>query len=200
MRINLVGPAIALSSALACASGAAAQTVSADRSAVGTSSTAPAAECMHGSMNLDTVGLSESDRYPKLRTVGFFERLRQGRRGALDASFLTPDEIVRRHADQVSHLVEGFRSAHVQYVGNFRAIPYGRDGRCAMSIWLDGHPVDLLFSPEFEAGRSDLGTFPGLNFIDVNTVAAVELYPSLSGTPAQFQHGTGCGAIVIWTR
>lgn len=170
---------------------------------------------------LDTLGivgdraLGAYDR--KLTSVGFEERRRQAERSATDATFLTPQDIDRRKPSRLSHLLEGQRSVHVQSVSNgWGAIARGRDNRCLMTVWVDGQ----LFYPtpgRLVSGGGLSGMFTasppgpsltmgggddlGVNGIAINDVAAVEIYPSPSGTPPQFQSLSGtCGAIVIWTK
>lgn len=148
----------------------------------------------------------------RLRFVGFEERREQAERSATDATFITPEEIAQRHAARLSHLLEGRRSIRIEYIMNVIAVPRGRDGRCEMSVWVDGQLVSILggpsrrpptdlFARQTYTGRADPGASPGLDMINVNEVAAVEIYPSPSGTPPQFQSLTGtCGAIVVWTK
>lgn len=144
----------------------------------------------------------------KLRAVGFEERREQAERSATDATFLTPEDIGRRRPLRLSHLLEGSRSVKIGYAGII-AVAYGRDGRCVMSVWLDGQEMRNLF-PVRNEGRAfstnpgsppNPASTPGLDLIAASDIAAVEIYPSPSGTPPQFQNLTGmCGAIVIWTK
>ncbi len=89
-----------------------------------------------------------------------------------------------------------------------------------MTVWLDGQRVFPTGSQSGAAMGSGLGVtggggggsltlaprigasdVTGLNMIGINEVAAVEIYPSPSGTPPQFQALTGtCGAIVVWSK
>jgi hypothetical protein len=148
----------------------------------------------------------------KLRGVGFDERLGQAERSAVDATFITPLEMQRRRAVRLSHLLEGQRSIKIRFMG-ITAIAYGRDGQCVMSVWVDGQEMRNIFPTGSNQGsgagsiirtaapRSNPASFPGLDLIDPNDIAAIEIYPSASGTPPQFQNLTGnCGAIVIWTK
>lgn len=156
----------------------------------------------------------------KLISVGFQERRREAQRTATDATFLTPEDIARRKPNRLASLLEGQRSVHVQYLNAHGAIARRRDGRCAMSLWVDGQ---LLWPPPGErtasGGLSGIGaglsgvstpatsggrgrlTDSGIEIVLVTEIAAVEIYPSPSGTPQQFQSLSGsCGAIIVWTR
>lgn len=161
---------------------------------------------------LDTITVRGGDELGnfgrKLRAVGFEERREQAERTATDATFLTPQDIGRRRPARLSHLLEGQRSIKIAYAGII-AIAYGRDGRCVMSVWVDGQEMRGLFPVRQERGMfssspgvaPNLAANPGLDLIAATDVAAVEIYPSPTGTPPQFQNLTGtCGAIVIWTK
>lgn len=146
----------------------------------------------------------------KLASVGFAERRELAGRTATDATFITPDEINRRHAARICNLLEGQRSVRMRY-NQSRCVPVGRDGRCVMSVWLDGQLVYPPAGARSGGGLSGLSvrgnavasgqSAEGVEFISVNSIAAIEIYPSPSGTPPQFQSLSGtCGAIIVWTR
>lgn len=154
----------------------------------------------------------------KLIGVGFQERRREAQRTATDATFLTPEDIARRKPNRLSHLLEGQRSIHIQYLNALSAIARGRDNRCLMSLWVDGQMVwpspgartasgglsgvsAGLSGGAAPSSNSGHASDPGIEMILISEIAAVEIYPSPSGTPHQFQSLSGsCGAIVVWTK
>lgn len=144
-----------------------------------------------------------------LDRVGFNERSRDRRRGAGSATFIGPADIARRRPQRTSDLlsqVAGIRLRQERGV----AVPYGRDGRCVMNVWIDGALIEGLYEASsahaFSAsggtqrsGASSLGGIDG--FILASDVQAVEVYQSPAEVPPRFDAiNNQCGAIVIWTR
>jgi len=148
---------------------------------------------------------------------GFAERLERARRMASQATFFTPEDIARRRPQRMSHLVNTARGVRMQWEGA-KAIPYGRNNQCVMSLWVDGHELQNVL-PALRGGLSGM-RLPspgervvyanprpgeeepqGLDFIPMNDIAAIEVYPSAVATPPEFQSlKNNCGAIVIWTK
>ena len=63
--------------------------------------------------------------------------------------------------------------------------------RCLPTYFLDGHRWFALDgSPILELER----------FMNLNDLAAVEVYRSGAGLPMQFDTGSGCGSVVFWTK
>jgi len=169
------------------------------------------------SLVLDTINVVDRslDLYErKLRAVGFEERRRDAMRTATDATFLAPVDIERRHPSRLSQLLEGQRSVHVEYTGPLTAVARGRDGRCLMSVWVDGQIVfpsgsaraassglSGLVAGSGTSSNARAGGGMSINVVEPMAIAAIEIYPSPSGTPPQFQQLSGtCGAIVVWTK
>jgi hypothetical protein len=143
-----------------------------------------------------------------LIAVGFAERRAYARATALRSTFYTPADILNRRPARLSHLVADARGLHMYYEG-LKAVPLGSG--CTMSVWLDGAEVSVVGNRQGMGGVRSIsggGTGArgpedplGLDFIPINQVAAVEVYPSPAVTPAQFQSlRSPCGAIVIWTK
>jgi hypothetical protein len=114
-----------------------------------------------------------------LQTVGFHDR-----RARESGSFLAGEEIGRRSAPYPSELLvsmPGFRMA--PFGGRVTVV--GRRG-CPPKLFVDGMDVG-------DTRQVDL-------IVTMETIAAVEAYPG-STPPAEFAgFGSGCGAVVIWTR
>lgn len=65
--------------------------------------------------------------------------------------------------------------------------------RCSPSLYVDGHLMVLG------------GTRPGLavrpdDYVDVSMAEGIEVYTSPAEIPIEFETGTGCGVVLIWTR
>lgn len=145
----------------------------------------------------------------KLADVGFAQRRQLAEHTPSGAVYLTPADLRRRRVNRTSQLIAGQRGIRTIYVADV-LVPYGRDGRCIMSVWLDGMEMRDLFPAHGTSGSllrnrapqaAETATRPGVDLINVSDIAAVEIYPSFSGTPPQFQDATsGCGAIVLWTK
>ena len=118
---------------------------------------------------------------PGLAKVGFYERQRSSYNGI----FIDPEEMGRRVLVATDDIFRGLPSVTVSKDGGYTHI-YGRDLRCAMDIYLDGHSV----GPDFNLRRD----------LPPDWVKAIEIYTSANNIPPQFQRQLGCGAIVIWTR
>ncbi|MEJ2184769.1 MAG: TonB-dependent receptor [Gemmatimonadota bacterium] len=128
------------------------------------------------------VVVAEYDGGSKLR--GFYERQRMTL-----GSFITREDVERRHAMQVSDLFRHVRGMHVVPAPS----PYGLNlgqhvlmrGNCRPTLFIDGAEtmstsmsIDQLLQPE--------------------EVQGIEIYRGPE-TPIEFQR-TPCGAILVWTR
>lgn len=153
----------------------------------------------------------------KLDRVGFTQRRQQAAsRGQADATFLGPEEVIAKAAPRTSLLFDGVRDLTMRVVGSV-PVAYGYDGRCVMSVWLEGRRMDGVFPTQELSGRNTAQrstTPPGLDqLVQIGDIAAIEIYPRPSKTPPQFQSSAqvqsgrnayetrtaDCGAIVIWT-
>lgn len=152
------------------------------------------------SRTADTVVVTLTERVTTLATVniagrrpttgsvmdGFLQRRRQGM-----GRFLTQEQIRDRNPFSVADLLRGIPGVRVES-NMFDQNIFIRN--CAPHVWLDDNylrdgaaMLSLLVRPE--------------------DVAGIEIYPSLSTTPAQFQRldnasgvSGGCGSVVIWTK
>ena len=124
--------------------------------------------------------------------AGFAERMRTS--AASRSSFITRDEIERRHPQQISDLIKDRG---------------GRIATCASNatIYVDGAmaPPDKIGAPlrgrRTEPIRRDLR----LDWITPAEIEAIEVYPGAATTPAEFSAtaspglAPGC-TVIIWTR
>ena len=168
-------------------------------------------------VTLDTITVSGAVEILGLQIAGFYERMRDRQRGAGTSSFVSPEDIERRHPQQLSQLIAQLPGVHVVYE-NGMAVPFGRNNRCVLSIWVDGGLVEFLYggAHETQVAFSGGGLPPGRvpppsytpppkgsdldTYVPVDQVVAIEVYPSPSEVPPEFDAIKGqCGAIVIWT-
>lgn len=103
-------------------------------------------------------------------------------------TFITRADIVERGSSRLSDLLRTKRGVNVVR-GRVRfSSQSGQRGGCQPDIWLDGVRNRGMEVDELPPG----------------TVEMMELYPSLSTVPAEFQsfgaNTTPCGTIVVWTR
>ena len=101
--------------------------------------------------------------------------------------YFTRDEIRRTGKHYASELLRQVPGATLQVSRRFGYIVRFRGCRDAPMIWLDGNRL------------------PGAELDDVtnaNDLAAMEVYRSPAGVPAQFldRSNKGCGTILLWTR
>lgn len=109
----------------------------------------------------------------------------ENRRHAGQGTFLTADDIDRRHARAIGELLRTALPVQVvdrggQYAYTWSGCPYG--------IFLDGVRM---------GGMVNLNSLP-----DPSEVAGIEIYASSSTVPIQYNGNIGqtCGAIMLWTK
>ena len=148
---------------------------------------------------------------------GFYDRLERVSRGATVGRFITPEELDLRNVSQLSSILAAEPYIRIQR-SNGKPIMTGRQHGCPMQIVLDGMrltgTVEDVYTPDGQEEIRRLGGGPqgtarflqGRQSIDeiisAISVAAVEIYPSAAGAPAEIQRAAGgaaCGIIVIWT-
>ncbi len=159
---------------------------------------------------------SNADGYHEdLDKAGYYRRL--GR--AIDGSFISPREVERRNPSSVTQLLGSATGLRI-LSGNGKAgknnIPLGRGGMCAMGLVVDNtnrkynKPSVESLRPRIPGnnGRSVTalhnppgGTETFDDMIPPSQVLAIEVYPSASSVPNEFQHHVdGCGLVVVWTK
>ncbi len=145
-----------------------------------------------------------------LDAVGFSQRMLERKMGGGSSTFITEQDIERRHPDQPSDMLITVPGVRLTYERN-TAVPRGRGG-CLINVWVDGHYMNPYLYPSNASGAG--GTFaqgsrattvpPGQGLdalIGPHEIAGMEIYPNASEVPFRFQvDAGGCGAIVIWTK
>lgn len=117
-----------------------------------------------------------------LMRAGFFERAELG-----FGRYLTPEEVERRQAARVRHLLMGLPGVRIPPCSRgFECNNLPRSySDCPMTLWVDGVRI--------RAG--------GLEWVSAHDVAAVEVYRGPAEMPAEFADAfNSCGAVVLWTK
>jgi hypothetical protein len=138
-----------------------------------------------------------NSRSRKLELHGFYDRLINSR-----PQYMLRDEIEKKNArtipDLISHM-KGVRIERTRYGADvlmragltMGALQAGKT--CRPAVWVDGAQM-----------RSGGNNTP-LVYLDAmespNNIEAIEVYGGIAQLPAQYSGaGSGCGAILIWTR
>jgi hypothetical protein len=151
----------------------------------------------------------------QLALTGFYDRVLMRQKGVLSATFVGPEEIEQRHAARFSDLLEGRLGVALMHTSDNKVIARGIGGMCFMTILLDGNRVcppagcNIEPSSAFSANRAGDPAVQAqakdakvdLNqYIDVNDVAAIEIYARGGNMPVSLQAAdNSCGVIAIWT-
>lgn len=126
---------------------------------------------------LEQVEVTAMDDRAKTALRGYDERRSRGL-----GTFVTREEIEKRNTRYLLDVLRQSRGIVVRG----RAVMFINKG-CAPMVWLDGQETPGL----------------SLDAVSATDVEGVELYQSLSNTPAEFHRGNQtqeCGTIVIWTK
>ena len=136
-----------------------------------------------------------------LELRGFYERMLETQKGALNGDYVMPEEIEMRSPNRVSQLLEAKRGLTVRRVGGCNIIVtcfrvYGQGG-CAATIYLDGQRLNPL-----RVASNDLSGAPAVDeLIPVSGVSGIEVYPRGALAPPKFQSlGGSCAIVLIWTK
>lgn len=129
-----------------------------------------------------------------LEATGFYDRMLRAQRGAFNAEFVTPEELDVRTGARILDVFRGRRLLKV--AGSGRAAYLIGRGGCPVSVFLDG----MLLQPLARNGYVTLE-----DAVDVNAVAAIEMYASAAQAPGELiplvgsaKYGS-CGVVAIWT-
>jgi len=116
----------------------------------------------------------------RLHLAGFYERRRM-----IKARFFTQAQIELRQPMALTHLLAG-TGLFVQCTRRGCRVVQRMAGRvCQVPIYMDG-----MWVPDYD-----------LDWVPPQDVAGLEVYRGSATTPSQFAiHGTGCGAVIIWTK
>ena len=116
-------------------------------------------------------------------TGGALAEFYSHRAAASFGSFFTPEEIRRESPRMLSDLMRRVPGARL-LPGRFGSLVRIRG--CRPTLWIDGVRIQQAELDET---------------INVDDVAAVEVYNSFAGIPAQYvDRTTNCGAIVVWIK
>ncbi len=154
--------------------------------------------------SIQAVQVTERANTPLGRS-GFYDRLQRVQAGAYTARMITPEELELRNPIRLTQMLHGESMVRIQRYDMRRSIVTGRGGQCAMSILLDGQRVtgtmeELLENKVNPPPASTLTSIDDL--IQVNSIAAIEIYASAASIPAELQRSLGagaCGMIALWT-
>jgi hypothetical protein len=130
-------------------------------------------------------GMDVSEKRQRIAVEEFYERRTRG-----IGVFFTRDDLAARQAHAPSDVLRSTPGVRFVKAGGGQGIRFvsPSNGRkdCTPTLWIDGQ----------------LARGAELDDISVNDVEGMEIYQSLSTTPAQFWRGNGtpCGTIVVWSR
>jgi hypothetical protein len=116
----------------------------------------------------------------------FLERARRGW-----GHYLTSEQIERRMALSVEDLLRGMPGLRVLPYGgvvSWRGAASVFGEPCGPRLFIDGSwlPIDLANGDPIPVPASD--------------VAGIEVYSGPAGVPIEYQQGSGCGVVAIWTK
>ncbi|MHB1071044.1 MAG: hypothetical protein ACYC1W_14420 [Gemmatimonadaceae bacterium] len=157
---------------------------------------------------LAAVTVTERGMRTPLERTGFYDRMQRAQRGAFNGEFITPEELEARPGTRTTDLFQGRRFVFPNRTRGLSPQLYlmGRGG-CKMSVYLDGQ----LMRPEgqrgsLRSGASDpTGIVPIDDIVNINEVAAIEIYATAANAPGELVPPTGaaqqgaCGIVAIWT-
>jgi hypothetical protein len=153
-----------------------------------------------------------------LTRLGFFDRQEQAKRGFLNGTFITPEDITKRNPSAVSQMLGNVQGVSLQNSAG-RLIPTAHDGMCAMTIFLDGAQINnskgqqgkMSAFIEMErdnpshvdgpqAGR--IADYGGIDLVmSAQQLLGIEVYPRAGSAPLKYQSLTNnCGMILLWTK
>jgi hypothetical protein len=154
-----------------------------------------------------------------LTRLGFYDRQEQAKRGFLNGTFITPDDITKRNPSAVSQMLGNVQGVSLQTSAG-RLIPTAHDGLCAMTIFLDGAQINNTkgqqgkMSAYIEFQRDNplndpstppqgrMADYGGIDLVmSANQLLAIEVYPRAGSAPLKYQSLTNnCGIILLWTK
>ena len=154
---------------------------------------------------LKTVRITDRSGLNPLVSTGFYERMQEVQKGASTGEFFTPEDLDDRMLRTVTQFLSASKYAKiVQYIPPtggkiIRPVEMVIQGRmnCYMSILVDG----VLIHQKGEYGGA-IGSDIIDNMINMASVAAIEVYPSVANAPisiASKVRGAACGIVAIWT-
>ena len=154
--------------------------------------------------SIQGVQITERANTPLGRS-GFYDRVQRVQRGAYVARMITPEELEIRNPIKLTQMLQGENLVRVQRYDMNRSMLTGRGGTCAMTVLMDGMRLSGTLEELLE-NRTNPPPVSSLSSIDdvvqVQSVAAIEIYGSTASIPAELQRSAGnvqCGLIAVWT-
>jgi len=145
-------------------------------------------------LTLQAVAVVARGTRTPLESSGFYDRMLRAQRGAFNVEFVTPEELDSRPSTRATDFFRGRRAVRVAGSGR-GAYLMGRGG-CPVSVFVDGS----LLRPPTPNGNVAID-----DYVDVNTVSAIEMYASAAQAPGELIPLVGsaksgsCGVVAIWT-
>jgi hypothetical protein len=136
---------------------------------------------------------------------GFYDRVQRVQAGAYSARMITPEELDLRNPIKFTQMLQGENAVRIQRIDHNRMMITGRGGQCGYSILLDGNRVIGTYEELLneKTNPPPITSLTGIDdVINMNSVAAIEVYSSAASIPAELQRSLGggsCGLIAIWT-
>jgi hypothetical protein len=167
---------------------------------------------------LQTVTVTETS-LAGLTRLGFYDRQEQVKRGFLNGTFITPDDVTKRNPSAVSQMLGNVQGVSLQNSAG-RLIPTAHDGQCAMTIYLDGAQInntkgqqgkmsaliemerDNQIDPELGPTGGRIADYGGIDLVmSAHQLLAIEVYPRAGSAPLKYQSlSNNCGIILLWTK
>lgn len=156
----------------------------------------------------------------RLELAGFYDRWQMRQKGALSATFIGPEEIEKRHPSRGSDLLYGINGVSLMRTPRGGVVAKGNGGTCFMAVLLDGRPLcpragchttpaTAQNAPQMTAPPHDASagaeTLDDIavdldQYVDVNDLAAIEVYARGGNMPVSLQaNDSACGVIALWT-
>lgn len=166
-------------------------------------------------VEMEALEVTVRQRENYLERRGFYERQRWAdARGGL---YLTPEDLERRQAGRLSHVVGAAQGVKMQQIctgGTCGAVPYIArvpitfpDDPCRTGavVYVDGVKTSLWDRCTRAGQQCPVKGYQvrgkGLDDITMSDVSAVEIYRGASELPAEFGGSDArCGVIAIWTK
>ena len=146
----------------------------------------------------------------QLELTGFYDRWMLRQKGMVSATFIGPEELEKRHPSRTSDMLYGLNGVTMVHSPSGAICAKGNGGTCFMTVMVDGNvlrPSAPMICPgaataHIGRGMSSVGAGgPDINqYIDVNEVAAIEVYARGGNMPVSLQAAdNACGVLAIWT-
>jgi hypothetical protein len=150
-----------------------------------------------------------------LEALGFYDRMEQQKRGLLNGTFITPEDVARRNPSAISQMMGNVQGVALRTSAG-RMIPVGPDGTCVMTMFLDGVMVsntkgqgavmqemaEMMQKAATGVPDGRMADYGGIDLVmSAHQLAAMEIYPRISSAPVKYQPLAGsCGVILIWSK